>query len=122
MVEGRISLYVVLPFMIGLAAITGSRFRPGDMALIPHLAKPSLVAFALAGVVSVIGAVCVTLILGVNIIQTLLAFAPGGLDSLVIISFQLNVDPAYVAAHHVARLIALVIAMPLIARWLARRG
>jgi membrane AbrB-like protein len=121
-VEGRVSLYVVLPFMIGLAAITGSRFRPGDMALIPHLAKPSLVAFVLAGTVSVIGAVCVTLILGVNIIQTLLAFAPGGLDALVIISFQLNVDPAYVAAHHVARFLALVFAMPLIARWLARRS
>jgi membrane AbrB-like protein len=121
-VEGRLPFHLVLPFMIGLAAVTGSRFRPGDMALLPHLAKPALVAFLLASLVSALGAACVTLLLGVNIIQTLLAFAPGALDALIIIAFQLNIDPAYVAAHHVARFLALVLAIPLVARWLARRS
>jgi len=119
-VSGRIPYPLVLPFAITLAAITGSRFRPGDAAVLPYLAKPALVSFALASCVSLIGAVCVTLLFGINFIQVLLAFAPGALDALIIIAFQMNIDPAYVAAHHVARFLALVVVVPLLARWLAR--
>lgn len=119
-VEGRLPFQLVLPFIIALAAITGSRFRPGDMAILPHIALPALVAFLLAAVISILSAGCVTLLFGVSFFQTFLAFAPGGFDALVIIAFQMNIDPAYVAAHHVARFLALVLVMPFLTRWLAR--
>ena len=35
------------------------------------------------------------------------------------LAYQMNIDPAYVAAHHVVRFVALVVAVPLVARWLA---
>ena len=38
------------------------------------------------------------------------------------LAYQMNIDPAYVAAHHVVRFVALVIAVPLIARRLARNS
>jgi membrane AbrB-like protein len=119
-VEGRLPFDVVLLFVIMLAAITGSRLRPGDMAILPRIVRPALIAFALALLISAVSAGSVTLLLGVNIIQTLLAFAPGALDALVIIAFQMNIDPAYVAAHHVARFLGLALAVPILARWLAR--
>ena len=117
-VEGRLPTVLALPCMIAMGAIAGSRFRPGDHVILPHIAGPALVAFSIAGAVSVVSAGLVTLLLGVDFIQTLLAFAPGGLDALVILAFQMNIDPAYVAAHHVARFIAMVAAVPLVARWL----
>lgn len=120
-VDGRLSLLVALPCMVVLAAVTGSRFRPGDLALLPHLAGPALIAFALAAAVSLVGAGFVSLLFGLNYIQTFLAFAPGALDALIIIAYQMNIDPGYVAAHHVARLLALIIAVPILARWLARK-
>ena len=43
-----------------------------------------------------------------------------GLDALVILAFQMNIDPAYVAAHHVVRFLAMVAAVPLVVRWLNR--
>ena len=95
-------------------------FRPGDWAILPRIAGPALGAFAIAATVSFAAAAAVTLLLGVNIVQTLLAFAPGALDALIILAFQMNVDPAYVAAHHLARFLALVAAVPLLARWLDR--
>ena len=119
-VEAQMPLFLIVPCSIALGAITGSRFRPGDLALLPHLAAPALVAFAIAVVFSVVGAVAVTLIFGVNIIQTLMAFAPGALEALTVLAYQMNIDPAYVAAHHVVRFVALVIAVPVLARWLAR--
>lgn len=117
----------VLPFpvvavaTIMLGALTGSRFRPGDLAILPYLAKPALVAFAIAMGISLAATLLVTFWLGVPFIQALLAFAPGALDALIIIAFTLNADPAYVAAHHVVRFVALVAMVPLLARWLRRR-
>jgi membrane AbrB-like protein len=119
-VQGGLPGILVVPCMVALAALTGSRFRPGDMAILPRIAGPALVSFAIASIVSVISAVAVTLIFGVSIIQTLLAFAPGALDALIILAYQMDIDPAYVAAHHVARFLALVAAVPLLARWLDR--
>ena len=70
--------------------------------------------------ISAVSAGSVSILLGVNFIQTLLAFAPGALDALIILAYQMNIDPAYVAAHHVARFLAMVIAVPILARWLER--
>ena len=121
-VEARLPAFLAVPVIIALAAITGSRFRPDDLALLPRLAVAALGAFAIAIAVSAAGAVTVTLLFGVDIIQTLLAFAPGALEALTILALQMNIDPAYVVAHHVVRFGALVIAIPILARWLARRG
>jgi len=121
LVDARLPTFLVIPCAIALGAITGSRFRPGDVALLPQLAGPALGAFAIAIVVSTLAASAVTLLFGVGIIQTLLAFAPGAMEALTVIAFQMNIDPAYVAAHHVARFVALVVAVPILARWLERR-
>jgi membrane AbrB-like protein len=120
LVNARLPDLLVIPCMMGLAAIAGSRFRPGDLAVLPHIAWPALGAFAIASLVSIVSAVAVSLLFDINIIQTLLAFAPGALDALTVLAYQMNIDPAYVAAHHVVRFVALVVAVPLIARWLSR--
>ena len=120
-VDARLPPFLIIPCAIALGAITGSRIRPGDLALLPYLAVPALGAFAIAIAISAVAASTVTLLFGVDIIQTLLAFAPGALEALTVIAFQMNIDPAYVAAHHVARFVALVIAVPILARWLERR-
>jgi membrane AbrB-like protein len=119
-VDAGLPAFLVVPCSIALGAIAGSRFRPGDLMLLPRLAGPALGAFAIAVLFSALAASAVTLLFGVNIIQTLLAFAPGALEALTVLAFQMNIDPAYVAAHHVVRFIALVIAVPILARWLAR--
>jgi membrane AbrB-like protein len=119
-VDTRLPFAIALPFVIALAAITGSRFRPGDLAILPRILLPALVAFGMALTISFVFASIVSALFGVNIIQTLLAFAPGALDALTIIAFQMNIDPAYVAAHHVARFLAMVIAIPFVVRWLTR--
>jgi uncharacterized membrane protein AbrB (regulator of aidB expression) len=88
--------------------------------VLPRIAQASLVAFAIATGISAVGAGAVTLLFGVNFVQTLLAFAPGAIDALTILAYQMNIDPAYVAAHHMARFIVLAAVIPVLARWLAR--
>lgn len=119
-IGGGVPGVVQAPASVALAAITGSRFRPGDNSMLPKLMGPALGAFAIAIVFSSAGAVAVTLLLGVAPVQTLLAFAPGALEGLILLATQMDVDPAYVAAHHVVRFVALLIAVPILARWMAR--
>jgi len=119
-VDATIPDSVVVPCMIAIAAIAGSRFRPEDRAVLPYIIGPALGGFAIAVAFSAAGAILVTLLFGVSIVQTLLAFAPGALEALTVVAFQMSIDPAYVAAHHVVRFLALVIAVPILARWLGR--
>jgi len=120
-VEARLPGFLIVPCTICLAAIAGSRFRPGDLAILPHIAGPALGAFLIAILISAAAALTVTLIFGISIVQTLLAFGPGAQEALTVLAFQMNIDPAYVAAHQVVRFLALVVAVPVMARWLARK-
>ena len=52
---------------------------------------------------------------------TLLAFSPGGLDAMTIMAFSLNLDPAYVGVHQMARYIGLALLMPAVTGYVLRR-
>lgn len=119
--ETQVPALLTVPSMICIGAIAGSRFRPGDIAILPRLAGPAFGALAIACGVSAASALVVTLIFGIGIIQTLLAFAPGAQDVLTILALQMNIDPAYVAAHQIVRFLALVAVVPILARWLRRQ-
>jgi len=119
-VEGRLPPLLVIPCTIALAAIAGSRFRPGDMAILPRLLRPALGAFAIASCVSAAAAAIVAFLFEINFLQALLAFSPGAQEAVVILAYAMNLDPAYVAAHQVVRFLALVALVPILTRWLNR--
>lgn len=119
-IEAAIPQWLMLPFIVTLGAISGSRFRPGDHRLIREIGVQALIAFGIALGISFAAAGLVSWVLGVHLMQTLLAFAPGALDALVIVAFALDIDPAYVAAHHVARFMALALTIPFAAKWILR--
>lgn len=119
-VEARLPPLLVVPCTIALAAIAGSRFRPGDMAILPRLLLPSVAAFATAAAISAAAAGLVTLLFGIDFLQALLAFSPGAQEAVVILAFSMGFDPAYVAAHQVVRFLALVAVVPIMTRWLRR--
>jgi membrane AbrB-like protein len=117
-VEAQLPPFLIVPCTIALAAIAGSRFRPGDLAVLPRLLLPSVVAFSSAATVSVVSAGLVSFLLGIDFIQALLAFSPGAQEAVVILAFAMGFDPAYVAAHQVVRFLLLVALVPLMIRWL----
>jgi hypothetical protein len=64
--------------------------------------------------VAAAGAALTSLLGGLPLPLTLLAFAPGGLEAMIIMAFALGLDPAYVAAHQIARYVGLVLLMPFV--------
>jgi uncharacterized membrane protein AbrB (regulator of aidB expression) len=58
---------------------------------------------------------------GLPFALTLLAFSPGGLDAMTIMAFALNLDPAYVGAHQMARYLGLALFMPAVTAYVLGR-
>ena len=79
-------------------------------------------AFLVALAVAALGAVAVAAATGRGVGQTILGFAPGGLEAMVILAFVLKADPAFVAAHHLARFVAMSALVPAGARVILGRG
>ena len=50
-----------------------------------------------------------------------LAFAPGGLAEMTLISLALGIDVAFVSTHHVVRVVFMVVAAPIVFNILERR-
>jgi uncharacterized membrane protein AbrB (regulator of aidB expression) len=48
------------------------------------------------------------------------AFAPGGLEAMMVLALILGLDPLYVGIHHLARFLGIGLALPLVVTWLGR--
>lgn len=103
---------ILIPANIILGVMIGLRFKGISLPELRVELGDGFAGFAIAMIIAVAGAVFTSYVAGLPLALTLLAFAPGGLEAMTIMAFALNLDPAYVAAHQVARYIGLVLLMP----------
>lgn len=114
--EGVMPLWLALPAYVALGALIGTRFS-GITAddLLRNLAA-GLAISAVAVVVAGIAAVAVAAALGMPASHVLLAFAPGGLETMIAMGVVLGVAPGFVAACHITRLMVLSVLLPVMGR------
>lgn len=84
--------------------------------------RSSLGFLLILAAVTAVTAFAVHEVTGIGVIPTLLAFAPGGQAEMSLIAIMLREDPAYVALHHLVRLLLIVTFLPPIARLYFGRG
>lgn len=115
-VEGNVPMVLQIGAYILVSANAGSRlYGIGPDELVKGLGH-SLVAFVLANSVALLAVGVVVAMSGsIGLGAALLAFAPGGLEAMMALSFALNLEPAYVATHHFVRFLGVAMAMPLMA-------
>ncbi len=113
-VHGVLPDWLLLPGFVFLGTMIGMRFagvRASDLAA---MSGAALTGLALALAISLAGAGLTSWLVGIPLSHTLLAFAPGGLEAMTIMAFALNLDPAYVGGHQIARYVMIALAMPLV--------
>ena len=49
---------------------------------------------------------------GLNLVDCIIAFAPGGLETMIAMGTLVNADPSYVAIHHISRIFFLSFLVP----------
>jgi uncharacterized protein len=121
-VHGAAPDSILVPANIILGVMIGLRFSGISLTELRASLADGFAGFVIAMAIAVIGAVATSYMADLPIALTLLAFAPGGLEAMTIMAFALNLDPAYVAAHQVARYIGMVLFMPAVTAYVLNRG
>ncbi len=111
-----------VPGLVLLGALIGSRLQGIDRGGMVRLLPAAIGSFAIGLAISAIAALAAVLALGISVGKVALAYAPGALEALTVLAYQFDVDPAYVAAHHVVRFVCIAMIVPLLARRVIRRG
>jgi membrane AbrB-like protein len=111
-VHGGVPNSMLVPANIILGVMIGLRFKGISWPELRMALGDGFTGFVIAMVIAVVGALFTSTVADSPLALTLLAFAPGGLEAMTIMAFALNLDPAYVAAHQLARYIGLVLFIP----------
>ncbi|HCR97347.1 MULTISPECIES: AbrB family transcriptional regulator [Halomonas] len=103
-----------------LGSAIGSRFKGMTRRLWGRYLWQSGIATLLALMVLALFAELIHQFVGVGRDVALLALAPGGVGEMAILAVALNIDPVFVAFHHLLRMVTLMVFAPFWARWLLR--
>jgi hypothetical protein len=119
-VSGLVQLALPRPLLqatlLVIGASVGARFAGVRVADLFTIGRFALGAVALGLTLAAAFAAGISAMLEVDFLAALLALAPGGVAEMCLIATAFRIDPVFVAAHHLARLLLLVALMPLLAR------
>jgi uncharacterized protein len=108
--------------LLVLGSSIGSRFSRVSPREIGRIAIYALGAVLLIISVSALAAWGVASATGLDFLAVMLAFAPGGVAEMSLIAVAMDVDPGFVALHHIARIFEIIILAPFVAKWLGSRS
>ena len=117
LLEGRLPGPAAFAGFAVAGAVIGARFGGVTAAELRRRARAGLALTVLATAIAAAGAGLVAAALGMPFGQVMIAFAPGGVESMAAMALFLGYDPVYVGVHHVARIVALIALLP----WLLSR-
>lgn len=118
---GRVPMPIMLVGQIMIGAWAGSRFAGFDWNLFGRTILSSSLAIGASMIVSFVFAAFAANLLGMPFGATLIAYAPGGLEAMMVLALGLGIDPLFVSAHHFSRYFLINFTLPLIIGWLMRR-
>lgn len=110
---------VLVPALVVTGAGIGSRFAGTSVAELKAILGAAIAAFAVTSAIAAGVALAVAWGLGIPVVQTLLAFSPGGLEASIVLAFLLDLDPAFVATHQLVRFVGIALLLPLVFRRVA---
>lgn len=98
--------------LMTVGTLIGARFNGLTRSAFAGSLLAGLVVTALTVLMALATALLVAFTLGFDPTHVLIAFAPGGLETMIAMGVVLGADPGFVAAAHVARLLFLTFLLP----------
>jgi uncharacterized protein len=97
-----------------VGVMIASRFGGLTRRLVVPLARASMGALVVALAIAAFFAWLASLATGRPFAEALVAFAPGGLEAMMVLGIALGLDPLYVGAHHLLRFMGIGLLAPLV--------
>lgn len=111
---------LVIAAQVALGTVMGCRFVGVAARDVGRALVLSVGATAVMLVLALGFAVVVHAMLGIDRSLVLLAFAPGGLSEMSLVALAMQAEVAFVALHHVVRIVLVIALAPLMLRWWRR--
>jgi membrane AbrB-like protein len=103
-----------------MGCVIGCRFAGTPTAQILRILGLSLGSTFILLAVTIIFAMGISQVSDYGMIPLILAYSPGGLAEMSLIALALQVEVAFVAAHHIVRVFAVMLGARLLFRWIDR--
>lgn len=113
---GSVPAALTTPALLVLGALIGTRFSDTSAAQFRSSVLAGLATTLISVCVASLAAVVVALALDMPTPHVLAAFAPGGLETMIALGATMGANAGFVAACHVARLLILLVLIPLFLR------
>ena len=103
-----------------LGASVGCRFAEKTIKEIASNSLHSLVATTILVLLGFVAAYVATFFVDTNILTLILSFSPGGIYEVAVIAIAFNLEPDFVAFHHIIRLLFILFTVPVILKILSK--
>lgn len=117
-IEAVLPWWAAAAAVIGIGAVTGSRFANTDPISLLRYLGAALGSFAVAISVASAFVLVLTAFLPLRIADVVVAFAPGAQDTMMVLALALQLDPIFIGAHHLARYLLVSLTIPFLGKWL----
>jgi len=104
-----------------LGASVGCRFADKSLNEVVRNAFHSFIATLLLVILGVIAAIISGYFVNANFLTLLLSFCPGGIYEVAVIAIAFNLDPNFVAFHHIIRLLMILFTVPVILKLIDKK-
>lgn len=115
-VTGGVPPWLLVPAFVLLGTLIGSRFSGITLAQLRASALAGIAVTLIAALAAGLAALPIAAALQMPLPHVLVAFAPGGLETMIALGAALGADPSFVAACHIMRLVILTALIPLVVR------
>jgi membrane AbrB-like protein len=117
---GTIPPTIATAGLVLIGIFVAERFRSLNGAFLRKTIPAALGSFAISLAVAASFSGIAAWAAEVSYADALIAFAPGGLEAMMVLALILGLDPLYVGVHHLARFIGIGLVVPFLVVWLQR--
>ena len=104
-----------------LGASVGCRFADKSLKEVASNSFHSLVATIILVTLGLLAAIIATYFVDTNFLTLLLSFSPGGIYEVAVIAIAFDLDPNFVAFHHIVRLLMILFTIPIILKIIGKK-
>ena len=104
-----------------LGSSVGCRFADKSFNEIATNALHSFVATFMLVILGLFAAYMASLVIDKNFFTLLLSYCPGGIYEVAVIAIFFDLDPEFVAFHHIIRLLMIIFIVPVVLRLIEKK-
>ncbi|MDA7801818.1 AbrB family transcriptional regulator [Candidatus Pelagibacter sp.] len=104
-----------------LGASVGCRFADKSLKEVVGNTFHSLIATAILVTLGLLAAIVATYFVDTNFLTLLLSFSPGGIYEVAVIAIAFDLDPNFVAFHHIIRLLMILFTIPIVLKIIGKK-